>query len=295
VLIYFVAYLACAICLLQRKRNLSREKKNNGRKSSNAQLSVFFIFIHYRVDRFRNYPPLNIMTEVRLLVFLCIFLAELCLLAAAITTKSTSPIRKLATIIITIVAYFHFQMAQALTISNFHNGMLAIHSSGVVLNAANLLLINKYESNFWGAAAIVVNRRCIGTRLQAKNIPENPRYYQGQTPRKSSFLLRQAAIFLWQYLVLDIFFYFDSQQPLEERERQYGNGQEFRFDLSSETLIFRVLITQITWYLGARLVVDSCYRLFSILAVGTGISSPQTWPPVFGRMASSYTLRNFWG
>jgi hypothetical protein len=37
------------------------------------------------------------------------------------------------------------------------------------------------------------------------------------------------------------------------------------------------------------------YYFCSILAVGSGLSSPSSWPPYYGSFAKAYTLRNMWG
>lgn len=41
--------------------------------------------------------------------------------------------------------------------------------------------------------------------------------------------------------------------------------------------------------------VNGLYCLAGILAVGSGLSSPEMWPPVFGPLEDSYTVRKFWG
>ena len=41
--------------------------------------------------------------------------------------------------------------------------------------------------------------------------------------------------------------------------------------------------------------VNGLYCLAGILAVGSGLSSPELWPPVFGPLKDSYTVRKFWG
>ncbi|KAH9209069.1 membrane bound O-acyl transferase family-domain-containing protein [Leptodontidium sp. 2 PMI_412] len=40
---------------------------------------------------------------------------------------------------------------------------------------------------------------------------------------------------------------------------------------------------------------DSTYQVASIMAVSLGLTPPDQWPPLFGRPADMYSVRNFWG
>lgn len=41
--------------------------------------------------------------------------------------------------------------------------------------------------------------------------------------------------------------------------------------------------------------INTPYILLSIMSVGTGITEPKGWPPLFGKPGDAYTVRKFWG
>lgn len=55
------------------------------------------------------------------------------------------------------------------------------------------------------------------------------------------------------------------------------------------------MIESLPLYVLILCVQDANYRVCSIIAVGVFGDSPINWPPLVGRMADNYTLRNFWG
>lgn len=179
----------------------------------------------------------------------------------------------------------------------------------VALQSINLLLVHpldrhdisrivkrpsSFVSNVFAAAKIVVQTRGINTPWQVKNVPSHPSYYRRrgmQCPEKSIFLLRQAAIFFWQYLVLDII-----------QTITIGNAPSHatiplkpEWNVSLSQWLERGSTHLAIWFFVNRLIGDSAYRLLSIISVGLGIDSPSDWPPAFGSMSDAYTLRNFWG
>lgn len=47
--------------------------------------------------------------------------------------------------------------------------------------------------------------------------------------------------------------------------------------------------------IGSASSLSTVHIILSIVGVGTGISEPQRWPPLFGKWTDTYTLRTFWG
>ncbi|KAJ5586704.1 uncharacterized protein N7459_002469 [Penicillium hispanicum] len=179
--------------------------------------------------------------------------------------------------------------------------------------AINLLLINPLEvddlvrenpgrtktltGRFLYAHEILSQFRGVGTPRQVKGIPAHPAYYHDpQTGRVTSigrfdFMLRQFYTLAWQYAIYDIIEFFGHrQEPVPA-----GVFTDPKWNVSGGEWVERILTHFVTWFLVVRICIDSRVRLFSILHVGLGLSSPLDWPPMFGRMADAYTLRNFWG
>ncbi|KAF7332514.1 BTB domain-containing protein [Mycena kentingensis (nom. inval.)] len=50
----------------------------------------------------------------------------------------------------------------------------------------------------------------------------------------------------------------------------------------------------ITWAIGAYATLALVHVVASIVAVGSGISEPKYWPPLFGRLADLASVRSFW-
>jgi hypothetical protein len=180
----------------------------------------------------------------------------------------------------------------------------------VVIQSINFLLIHPLDRNdivqiaknpqslvssVLAAAKTLVQTRGVNTPWQAKNIPPHALYYSRrgmQSPERSLFLLRQSAIFFWQYLVLDIIQTITVQNsPPSHHTRPL----KLEWNVSLHQWVERGTTHLAIWFIVNRLIGDSVYRLLSIVFVGLGEDSPSDWPPAFGRISEAYTLRNFWG
>jgi hypothetical protein len=179
----------------------------------------------------------------------------------------------------------------------------------VVVQAINVLLVNPLDrqdltpvvrnshstiSYLLAAVRVLVYTRGVNTPWQVKNVPSQPRYYMRrgmQVPDRFLFLLRQSAIFAWQYLALDIVQTLSAQQASEHR----ALSSEIQWNISSDQWIERAATHLAIWFVVNRLIGDYVYRLLSIICVGFGIDSPSDWPPAFGMIKEAYSLRNFWG
>jgi hypothetical protein len=178
------------------------------------------------------------------------------------------------------------------------------------LHHVDLLLIKKVDradlvdtskpvqdGGFFRALYLSLSTRGISSRWQISSVPAFSSYYRSRKdPDRLSYLFRTMIIFTWQYLILDLL---DSQmagQSVEEQQELYGNDQEFvLFTATKKQLGTRALMSLGASFLVARLVMDFVYRAVSLVAVGTGISKPKDWPPFFGTMKDTHSLRDFWG
>lgn len=149
-----------------------------------------------------------------------------------------------------------------------------------------------------GAMKIVQGTRGIGTSWQVKGTPPHPAFYEPnrRSPDRWVFVSRQMFILIWQYLFLDAVSTTFKGLSIEDRAREMGPGTESLFwNATPEQWARKFKIGVIGWFVVCRLLIDSTYRLISVIAVGLGGSSPELWPPFFASMWDAYTIRGFWG
>ncbi|UNI20001.1 hypothetical protein JDV02_006138 [Purpureocillium takamizusanense] len=209
------------------------------------------------------------------------------------------------------IAYQAFRLVQRIPTSPIHYSKAGAHVFVVVAQAANLLVLNPLDrrdllraevfidsspvlTQIWSTFGFLIALRGIGTHWQVKNVPAHPkaliRRAKGILPRKA-YIIRQGAILTWQYLVLDfvyVHFLQDGSPKSSVHDFQYRG-----VDLAG--WLRRAAAALVTWFLVARLLVDSIYRTATLIAVGLGGAAPDDCPPLFGSMWDAYTLRNFWG
>jgi hypothetical protein len=154
------------------------------------------------------------------------------------------------------------------------------------------------RSSFLSAIHLVAfNFRGIGTTWKSKVVPSFSTYFPGRIPQKrSQFLLRQIAVFTFQYLIIDMASVQTGKLSAKDREHLMGPGTEMTyFSATREQWIFRITSTMaIRWFVN-RCYLSTLYNICSIFGVATGIFSPEDYPPFFGSVWSGYTLRGYWG
>lgn len=186
------------------------------------------------------------------------------------------------------------------------------NSATFVLTALDLLLINPQAGNdFVDASAntksflsrlvkavqLLTYTRAINTPRQVKNVPPFPAYYNKRDPKltpRGRFLVRETAIAIWQFLVLDIFGVLASKQAMIDQDEESSVFSVIQWDIPGRELIAQAIQTLITWLVVSRILLSFYYRVASIIFVSLG-DSPSNSPPLIGRMTDIYTLRNFWG
>jgi hypothetical protein len=241
-----------------------------------------------------------------------LWLAQMALAAFAFSnTNPGSIIRIILFGLLSALSYCQLKLAQSFTTSGFYNGGMASYFSLILLYYANLLFVKGVERTdipgqdkrngglytFYQSFSLTTTARGVGTPWQVKNVPAFPAYHsKGSGLKQWRFLLRQSCFVAWYCLILDLMSFIGSQESIEERERRYGDGAEFKYlQATKEQWAMRVVTSLMTWFFMARVIIDAFYRFMSLVFVGTGISSPASWPPFFGNMKDAYTLRNYWG
>lgn len=149
---------------------------------------------------------------------------------------------------------------------------------------------------FKWATGMVWNFRRIGTQYQQSPINvfsvSDPSY----VPSRRKFLLRT---FLWIaiskcMLTTAEFIMSPPQQFLYLYTKPY---LRFFPRLSEVTLfetVFRSIQVAALWFkCGAGQF--NCYMIFAFFCVGLGIHGPEQWPPYFGFVSDTWSVRQFWG
>ncbi|KAJ9326882.1 hypothetical protein DTO027B5_4708 [Paecilomyces variotii] len=232
------------------------------------------------------------------------------------TTPRKSFFRILGNFILCFIAYKQWTNIPNIPGSDTIRGMVAASVVISLLYATNLLFMTGIDLNdlireklagplsmglrarIDAALKIVQNTRGIGTSWQVKGTPSHPAFYEPnrRSPDRGAYVLRQMVILIWQYLLLDAVTVPLKRMSVEDRAREMGPGTEWLFwNASPEQWTRKFKTGVIGWFVIARLIIDSNHRLFSIVAVGIGGSSPELWPPFFGSMWDAYTIRGFWG
>ena len=142
------------------------------------------------------------------------------------------------------------------------------------------------------ATRLAADPRMIATPWQINVVPSFPAYYATRPPARGSFIRRQAAVALWQYVLLDLVYYgflsWTGQKafPLRAGQLEAKHLPPGPWVASGLSMLAIALI--------GRLSFDIPYRVVSIVAVVGGVSTAN-FPPLFGSIWEAYSLKNFWG
>ncbi|KAJ6002502.1 hypothetical protein N7451_005049 [Penicillium sp. IBT 35674x] len=124
----------------------------------------------------------------------------------------------------------------------------------------------------------------IGTPRQVKGMYPHPTYHydakkETTVVSRGSFLLRHFSVSVWQYAVLDIVQFATHHMPM--RPVIDGIFTELEWNVPLDFWVQLFVENLISWFLNARICIDSRYRIASTIIVGLGTLSPQDWPPLF--------------
>lgn len=173
--------------------------------------------------------------SANILDFFCCYLVQ-CLLPAVLllTTPKRSPLRYLA---IPCMIFIASRFLRPFAPAGSPRWCQAISQLFVVfLQAIHLLLISPVDprdlsttvgkkcfiDKLFVATRALAQTRGVNTRWQVKNVPSHPRYHTRRglkEPPRGPLLLRQSAIFIWQYLALDIVQTVSAQQAAHKKQR----------------------------------------------------------------------------
>ncbi|KAF3811669.1 Acetyltransferase pyr8 [Colletotrichum gloeosporioides] len=173
------------------------------------------------------------------------------------------------------------------------------------LDAGDFMKANIYKSSdglgrkLYGVVGLMFNLRGIGTPWQISRINASPqsldKHIENGKLRKGPWVVRQLQVLFWQYLFLDFTYLSSLDTSPEDAEKLFGTGKEFLYiNANGEQWGARVAVGLISWLAPARVTIDILYRVLSVVAVVSGMTSPEDWPPLFGSIWDSYTIRGFW-
>ena len=144
-------------------------------------------------------------------------------------------------------------------------------------------------AQFFSAVSLLWKWRRIGTKWQIKNIPP----HSSKAPTRSQSALQSLVGFVSSYLVMDLL----TARPAPDVQMMTP-GKEALFtrlsEVTAEEMTFRVIETPM-FLLGTMFGVIMFYNLFCLLAVLSGISSPDECLPMFGSIRDACSLRKYWG
>jgi hypothetical protein len=143
-----------------------------------------------------------------------------------------------------------------------------------------------WSSRLKWAAHVVWSYRSIGTPRQAKNLP---RFGAGR-PSRGTFILQRVLAAAGNYVVLDIISAMPPYRVTPEAAWLLPPRKYFTL----EDLWTRAVTTLLFWTT-LRVTIAMLYNAISIVGVATFLNEPEDWPPYFGSVTQSTSLRNFWG
>ncbi|CZT12319.1 uncharacterized protein RAG0_16187 [Rhynchosporium agropyri] len=156
---------------------------------------------------------------------------------------------------------------------------------------------NPHESNaerLLFGAEISLQSRFPTTKWPIKNIPPFRTQDPAYKPTKSEFLQGSLIKLALYVFLLDL----TSLAPKSDNAVNFGDSRIPFFSRAS--IITRdELITRIAGILGywtvQYIIIQAIYASFAIVAVTFDITAAASWPPVFGSVSDSYSIRRFWG
>ncbi len=142
---------------------------------------------------------------------------------------------------------------------------------------------------------ISLQSRFPATKWPVKNISPFSRKDPGYIPGKGEFLRGMIIKWIFSVLILDLGGLFNNDG---------GNAITFSSEripfftriagVSGEEMMARILGIIAYWSV-QYVIIEVVYGTLAMTAVALDITAVNTWPPVFGPIGESYSLRQFWG
>ncbi|KAK6063598.1 tat pathway signal sequence [Seiridium cupressi] len=140
--------------------------------------------------------------------------------------------------------------------------------------------------------SLITTWRGAGTPWEVKYTPRFE-----QVPSNARFLVQTALHLAFELLILDAL-------SLPKGGTQGANAVTFSWDrvrllsrlreVSGDEIICR-LKTVLGFWVGTYYAIRAMHRILAIVGVVTGLKDPNRWPPMFGPLSQTYTMRRFWG
>lgn len=139
------------------------------------------------------------------------------------------------------------------------------------------------------AAHTFFSYRAIGTSREAKNTPSFPGRH---VPSRAKFLLYRGCAIVGASVFADLLNHMMPPSP-ETFAAHKSRLLLSKSDITLEIILVRIISTAVFW-IALRASLGLLYNLASFIAVATLFTTPEGWPPAFGRWTNAYTLRRFW-
>jgi len=149
-----------------------------------------------------------------------------------------------------------------------------------------------WQRVLWEAQSLW-NYRGIGTPKVINKIPPFSMKNQSWIPSRGRFILHHVCSFAVSVLLLRLFLL----MPIPDVEAFSATKEHLFSRLSHVTateLLTRTIFTASEWA-KAFLSINIMYDIPALIIVGSRLSSPSNWPPIWGPLSGAYSIRRFWG
>ena len=151
-----------------------------------------------------------------------------------------------------------------------------------------------YSQLRW-ATETVLNPRGVGRSWQIRNMPTFSRTDDKHfIPSRKSFIWRRIFLWLWFNILSDV--YYEINSVLRLRSEDFAVEKQYFFRRLDQVTAREVVVRLwLPFYLQVPTYThySSLHCLVSTIAVILG-DSPSQWPPLFGDISDTYSLRQFW-
>ena len=155
----------------------------------------------------------------------------------------------------------------------------------------------KADSSLWKqlvyASDLLFGPRSVGKRWEIKNVARYDYQNPSFVPSRSVFLLRTAAATAGLFMVADFARMAPPPDPGTFSPSKIPVVRRWS-DVTAEQFVTRIFAT-IAYLLNTYCITSIVANVGGLLGVGTGLSSPASWRPTYGRFSDGYTIRKFWG
>ncbi|KAK0232274.1 membrane bound O-acyl transferase family-domain-containing protein [Armillaria nabsnona] len=139
-----------------------------------------------------------------------------------------------------------------------------------------------FLKRFWWALCLRTSIRGVGWSNQLPHIPPTSKQSRWRFVSQS---LRDAVNYI---LILDIAGTYMIHNPI------FSYRANEALPITSQGICLQA-INVWAWWANLYASLQMLYCLIAAICVGSGISEPQFWPPMFGKLHDAYTLRRAWG